>query len=269
MINGETKICGIIGDPVKHSFSPLLHNTGYEKLDLNYVYLPFEVKKEDLSSVLKVFKSINIKGLSVTMPHKINIIPLLDDIDTNAQIVGAVNTVVNINNKFIGYNTDGYGAFAAIEEVCKPNLKKIGILGTGGAAKSIAYSFKDNPLYIFNRTLENAKILANTLNCNYDTLDNFGEYDIDIVINATPVGMSRLANQSPINPDYIKPNMVVMDTIYYPHKTLLIKKGVEKGCKIVYGYRMLLHQAIKQFELFTGVKAPFDVMDTKITDIIL
>lgn len=261
-INTKTKICCVIGNPITHSLSPSIHNAGYKFLGLNFIYTAFKI--ENLKDAVKGFKALDIKGISITLPHKVNIIPFLDAIDKKAKEIGAVNTVVNNNGILKGFNTDCDGALKALKEVTDLKNKKIIIVGAGGAAKAIAFGLKEENtnILILNRTLEKARYLAQEINAKFGSLDNLSEIkNCDILIHTTSSGMHPNTNQSIIPQEFLHKNLVVFDVVYNPKETLLIKNAKQKRCKIVHGYKMLLYQAATQFEMFTNQKAPIGVME--------
>ncbi|MFC1711535.1 shikimate dehydrogenase [Patescibacteria group bacterium] len=266
MLNSKTKLCCLIGNPVKHSLSPEIHNAGYKALDLNFSYLAFKVN--NLNDAIKGIKALEIYGISVTVPHKIKIIKYLDKIDKNAKEIGAVNTIINYNNYLKGFNSDCQGAIKAIMEKTTLQGKKIVLLGAGGAARAIAVGLKNEhaKITILNRTINKARKLANFVKAKkYAGLNNMNYIkSADILINATSIGMSPSKNITPVLKEFLHPKLVVFDIVYNPKETRLIKEAKSVGCKIIYGYKMLLYQAVMQFELFTKQKAPVAVMEKKL-----
>lgn len=261
-INSKTKLCCVIGNPVEHSVSPILHNAAYEALGLNFVYVPFHV--EDIKSAINGIKALGITGISVTIPHKLAIMEYLDEIDPIAQNIGAVNTVLNDNGKLIGSNTDYIGAIHALEEKTSITGKKVAVIGAGGAARAIVFGLKEKncDITIFNRKKDMAEKLAHdstSIYKGFEALHTINSFDI--LINATPVGMSPKTGETVIPKEYLSKNMIVFDIVYNPKETQLIQEAITIGCTIVYGYKMLLYQAIDQFELFTKQRAPIDVME--------
>jgi shikimate dehydrogenase len=267
IIKSLKKICCLIGDPVEHSLSPLIHNTGYQALGMDYVYLPFQAK--DIKGAIEGIKKLGIRGASVTMPHKARAIEYVDEIDRLALETGAVNTIVNNDGVLTGYNTDYQGALQALEEAIPLEDKRAVLVGSGGAATAIALGLKRRGarLVILNRTEEKAKRLAEML----DAEDSGGLKKLnevssaDILINATPVGMWPQTDQSPIPQSLLHNRLVVFDTVYNPKETRLLSEAREKGCTIVYGYKMFLYQAALQFELFTGHEPPLAAMESALT----
>lgn len=262
-----TRICCLIGDPVEHSLSPLIHNAGYQALGINYVYLPFQVK--DIKRAIEGIRGLGIRGASITLPHKTTAIKYLDCLDPLAEEIGAVNTIVNDEGVLTGYNTDGDGALQALEEVTSLGGKKAILIGSGGAASAIAVGLKKNgvKLVVLNRTEDKAKKLAKQVNAeDSGSLEKLSLIaSADILINATSVGMWHQASQSIIPQRLLHNQLTVFDTVYNPKETRLLIEAREKGCAIVYGYKMLLYQAARQFELFTGRQAPLKVMESALT----
>ena len=246
---------------------PLIHNAGYQALGIDYVYIPFQVK--DIKRAIEGIRGLKIRGASITMPYKANVMEYIDEIDEVAEKIGAVNTIVNNNGALTGYNTDYLGALKALEEVTALEGKKAVLIGSGGAASAIALGLKKNgaKLVILNRTEEKAKRLAEM----FDAEDSGGLKKLDevssadILINATSVGMWPQANQSLVPKNLLHNRLVVFDTVYNPKETRLLIEARERGCTIVYGYKMFLYQAATQFELFTGHQAPLKVMESVLT----
>ncbi len=268
MTNANTKICCLIGDPVEHSLSPLIHNAGYQALGIDYIYVPLRFK--DIERAIDSIRELGIRGASITLPHKIKALKYLDKVDPPAKEVGAVNTIVNDGGVLTGYNTDGNGAMQALEEkVTALGGKKAVLIGSGGAASAIAFGLKAKraKLIVLNRTEDKARELANRVNAeDAGGLEKLSLVSsADILINATSVGMWPEVNQSIIPKELLHHRLTVFDTVYNPKETRLLTLAREKGCVIVYGYKMLLYQAARQFELFTGLKAPLPVMASALT----
>ncbi|CAB3289426.1 Shikimate dehydrogenase (NADP(+)) [Methanocaldococcus lauensis] len=276
MIDARTKVVGLIGHPVEHSFSPIMHNAAFKDKGLNYVYLAFDVLPEKLKYVIDGAKALGIVGFNVTIPHKVEIIKYLDELDESAKLIGAVNTIKIENNKAVGYNTDGIGARLSLEEeIGKVKDKTILILGAGGAARAVAFELaKDNNIIIANRTVEKAeklaKEIAEKLNKKFGEEVKFSSLnndfsDVDIIINATPVGMYPNVDVEPlIKADQIKPDMVVMDLIYNPLETTLLKEAKKVGAKTINGLGMLIYQGAVAFKIWTGVEPNIEVMKNAI-----
>lgn len=264
MIDANTRICCLIGEPVEHSLSPLIHNAGYQALGINYTYVPFRVR--DIKLAIEGIKGLGIRGASITIPHKTSAIKYLDRIDPLAEAIGAVNTIVNDDGVLTGYNTDGKGALKALEEVTKLGGKKAVLIGGGGSALAIAVGLKKKgvKLVVLNRTEDKARKLAKQINAeDSGSLERLVEISsADILINATSVGMLPETDQSIIPKELLHDRLTVFDIVYNPKETRLLIEAREKGCAIVYGYKMLLYQASKQFELFTGRQAPLPAMES-------
>lgn len=264
-ISARTKICLIIGDPVEHSLSPAMHNAGFEALgiDNQFVFLGTRVREEDLGMVIKTMKKMEIHGIACTIPHKTEVMKYLDEIDETAKKIGAVNTVLNQNGKLIGFNTDWQGAVIPLEKITSLSDKRVLVLGAGGAARAVVFGLlnRGTKVKIFNRTREKAIELAKEFNCQATDLNIESEIrDFDIIINTTSVGMKPLENETPIPTKFITKKQIVFDIIYVPLETKLLKEAKKRGAKIVRGVEMLLHQGTAQFEIFTGHKAPEEVM---------
>ena len=277
-INGKTNICAIIGDPVKHSLSPVMHNAAFRELDLNFVYVAFTVKVPNLKPAILGAKSLGIRGLNITMPHKNAVIKYLDNLDSVAKSINAVNTVSNQKGKLIGYNTDGSGVTLALKEnQIYLEKKKLVLLGAGGAAKAIAHQVSQDvkELVILNRTIYNAKKLAEMLKNSGIKINarilspNVLREELstaDLLINATSVGMNPDAEKSPVPSEYLRSDLDVMDIVYNPTKTRLLKDAEAVGARIVSGLEMLIYQGAIAFEIWTGYQAPIKVMRAAILD---
>lgn len=264
-ISAKTKICIIIGDPVEHSLSPAMHNKAYESvgIDDQFVYIGARVKIENVKSVVEAMKVMNIRGLTCTIPHKIEVMKYLDWIDETVKKIGAVNSVVNDGGMLKGYNTDWLGVVTPLEKMGSLKNKKVAVLGAGGAARSIIFGVQKKGAHVtvLNRTLEKAKQLADEFDCEATSLSNkLTIQQADILINATPIGMHPHENETPIDTGLITKNQIIFDVVYVPYETKLLKKAKEKGAKIIHGIEMLLYQGTAQFELYTGNKAPEEVM---------
>jgi shikimate dehydrogenase len=258
------KTCCLIGDPIEHSLSPLIHNAGYQALGINYVYVPFQV--EDVKQAIDGIRGLNIRGASITLPYKTKALKYIDRLDPLADEIGAVNTIVNDEGVLTGYNTDGNGALKALEEVTRLSGKKAVLIGSGGAAAAIAVGLKKNGarLVILNRTEVKARKLAAKVKAEgFGGLKKLSEISsADILINATSVGMSPKIKESIVPKELLHNRLTVFDIVYNPKETRLLAEARERGCAIVYGYKMLLYQAALQFELFTGLQPPLPAMES-------
>jgi shikimate dehydrogenase len=267
IIKSLEKVCCLIADPVEHSLSPLIHNAAYQALGMGYVYVPFRVR--DIKRAMEGIRGLKIRGASITLPHKVSAIKYIDRLDPLAEEIGAVNTIVNNDGILTGYNTDCEGAIKALEEVTALEGRKAVLVGSGGAAAAIALGLRNGgaKLVVLNRTEEKAKKLAKKVGAEGSGgLEKLAEVSsADILINATPVGMWPETDQSIIPKKLLHSRLTVFDTVYNPKETRLLSEAREKGCAIVYGYKMFLYQAALQFELFTGQRAPLGVMEYALT----
>jgi shikimate dehydrogenase len=263
-IDGTTKIYGIMGKPVAHSLSPAMHNAAFQKLELNNVYLAFEVA--DVANAMKGFRALGICGVSVTIPHKQAVIPHLDAIDPVAEKIGAVNTLLLDGPQITGYNTDWMGANQAMKGPVRLHNSTVLLLGAGGAARAIGFGLKEQgaEVLLANRTLPTGEALAKDLNCPFYPLADLTKVTADVLINATSVGMEPNADATPVPRSLLANVPVVMDIVYAPLETRLLSEAKQMGCKAIDGTQMLLLQGVAQFELWTGKKAPVDVMREKL-----
>jgi shikimate dehydrogenase len=274
MITGRIKVCCLIGGPVEHSVSPLMFNKAFEFLGLDFVYIAFRVEEMELRNAIKGIKALGIKGVNVTMPHKIKVMKFLDKIDKLALKIGAVNTILNENGKLIGFNTDGEGALRALKENdCKIKERKVMVIGAGGAGRAVSYYMaKESPreLVIFNRTREKAAKLAKSLKkefrLNIKVLPLTLHYikreieNADILINCTSVGMFPNINASLLPKEVLRKDLTVMDIVYNPLETKLLKDAKNVGAKVINGVEMLVYQAATSFKIWTEKEAPIDLM---------
>lgn len=271
-ITGRTNVVGLIGNPVEHSFSPPMHNAAFRALNLDYVYVAFDVEPSNLKKSIEGAFSLNIKGLNVTIPHKIEVMKYLNDLDEIAQLIGAVNTIDFKNLK--GYNTDGIGAIKAIEEVESIKNKNVVIAGAGGASRAISFyiaKYDADKLTILNRNVSKAEKLSCDVSnsqliddVSFDSISQIESYldDADILIDTTPVGMDPHINDEPIvTAENMHEDLVVFDAVYNPNETVLIKQAIKAGARPVYGIKMLLYQGAESFKIWTGVDAPIDIME--------
>ncbi|MGB9125589.1 MAG: shikimate dehydrogenase [Nitrosotalea sp.] len=264
-----TKTYAVIGDPIDHSFSPALHNTAFLFLGLDCTYIAYRIPKGELEFGIEALKKIGIAGFNVTIPHKVDMMKFLDEFDTECKLVGATNTVVNNAGYFKGYNTDVEGFLDPIKKR-KIDSKDSDILliGAGGAARAIIVGFskeKVRKITITNRTRERADELikfAQNLGVESDYLDlqSAGEAanKYKFVVNATSVGLKGIG--CPISTKNISQDSIVYDIVYVPVETPLIEQSKNQGATIIYGWEMLLAQAMKSFEIWTNRPAPYEAM---------
>ena len=260
MINGHTKIFGILGRPVAHSLSPVIHNAAFLHLGINAVYVAFPVT--DLARAVFGLRGLSIGGVSVTIPFKEEIIPLLDELDPQAAKIGAVNTVVNREGRLTGYNTDWLGAVTALTAKISLQGRHVLILGAGGASRAIAYGIfhQGGNITLTDIDAARAAALARDVGAEAIPPEDLEDCPANVLVNATPVGMTPELDGIPINPNLLGRFGVVMDIVYQPLQTRLLREAEAHGCATIDGLQMLIHQATAQFELFTGQKAPAEVM---------
>src|SRR3990172_2754246 len=269
--DNHSAIYGLIGNPVSHSISPIIHNTLFKELNFNGIYVPFKV--DNIGDFIREFRGLDVKGYSVTIPHKESVVNHLDAIDPIAKKIGAVNTIVNKDGRLVGFNTDCEAAIKVLEGVDLVSTKSLGetylkekkvtIIGAGGVARAIAFGLKERQaqITIINRNHERAQSLARDVGCLVRKFDEPQALDTDILINATPVGMFPKINETPIDKHKLKPNMIVFDTIYNPIETKLLHEAKAQGCKTINGLSMFVHQAAAQFKLWTGQMPSVEIIE--------
>jgi len=257
MIDGRTELYGVIGNPVRHSLSPVIHNGAFKRIGWNAVYLAFEIK--NLEEALRGIRGLGVKGMSVTIPFKTDVIPFLDRVKGLAKKIGAVNTIVNRGGRLIGYNTDSDGALEALEGKMNLRGKRIVLLGAGGAARAIGFGLKEREcqLVIANRTRDRGEALSRELKCHFLPMSSLvrmkaGELEADVIINATSLGMYPRDRETPIPKRLLREKMVVMDIVYEPLETRFLREAKETGCLTINGLEMLVCQGVAQFEIWTG-----------------
>ena len=269
----NTKLLGLIGHPIRHSYSPFIHNVAFEIKKLDYIYLPFDVTKSNLKSAIKGMTILGVKGFNVTIPHKENILDMLNTISEEASIIGAVNTVVNDHGELNGYNTDVYG----VTETLAPYKKDISgsvisVIGAGGATRAVLYSlirnYKPKKIYLINRNEQKAESLKNYFSekIKFDSIETKELFPPDLVemfqgskliINTTSVGMFPEVDDSVTDlGESFKKGQIVFDLVYNPIKTKFLQLAQQHGAEILDGLSMLIYQAAKSFELWTGEEMP-------------
>jgi len=259
-INGSTELYGIMGNPVSHSLSPAMHNAAFRHLGLNKVYVPFPAL--EAGAAIDGFKALGVKGVSVTIPHKQAVMEHLDLIDPLAAKIGAVNTLVFEEGHVLGLNTDWLGANAALKQLTALAEKKVLLLGAGGSARAIGFGLLEAgaSLTLASRTPATGQALARALDCPWLPLPAIDDLPADILINATSVGMADDCEQSPVAREALGQYGIVMDIVYAPLETKLLREAKEAGCRTINGLAMLLYQGVAQFERWTGHEAPVEVM---------
>jgi len=272
-INHNTKIVGVIGHPIKHSYSPMMHNYAFTDLNINYVYLPFDIAPNNLKEALKGMIAMGIRGGNVTLPHKERIVEYMDELSDSAKIVGAVNTVVNENGTLLGYNTDVFGIIESLDEFSESlNGQTVSVIGSGGVARSAIYSlinhFHVGEINIINRTVEKAEHLKDYFSSKM-LFENINTYELippdvtsvlaesKLIINASSIGMSPDEDDSPttILESFFE-GQIVFDIVYNPIKTKFLTIAEKQGAITVDGLKMFVEQGAKAFELWTGEKMP-------------
>lgn len=269
IFDSNTSVYAVFGDPVSHTLSPFMHNRAFEFTGYNGVYLAFVVK--NIKNALVSLRTLGIKGASITIPHKVEAMKYLDEVDSIALKIGAVNTVVNNNGFLKGYNYDGLGAVKALSEKTIIKGKNITVIGAGGAARAVGFCIKKEGgrITVINRSMDKGKRLAGELSANYRPINDIGKMNCDILINTTPVGMTPHTDEMPIEKRYLEKGMVVMDIVYNPLKTNFLEEAEKAGCVIIDGVSMFVYQGAFQFELWTGMKAPLDVMKKAVLDALI
>lgn len=280
-INTQTKLYGLLGYPLSHSFSPLMQNAAFEECKLNNIYIPIEAVPENLEAVVKGIAKMNFGGFNITKPYKLDIMKYLDEIDDYASCIGAVNTVNIKDGKLKGYNTDGTGFLRSFEKSTGSKItgKNVFILGSGGASRAISMTLalnKAKDIYICNRTYDKAVELSNNINKQFGNVSRAIPMGHEIMksainnshvfINTTSIGMLPYSDVSPIDKMIINKNLVVCDAVYNPRKTKLILDAENIGCKTVLGLGMLVYQGIEAFEIWTGISAPEELMVKKVDE---
>ena len=270
-INAETQVFGVIGDPVGHSLSPVIHNGAFKHLGLNAVYVPFRVPRGELEPFLKSYQSLPVKGLSVTIPHKEAAAHFASEKEPGVKKSGAANTLVFADGKCSAFNTDVPAAMASLkaaiasipdEDSFPLSKRTVLLLGAGGVARALAFGLAAEgcQLIISNRSLDRATDLAHDVGCR--TIDWAARHGVvcDTLINCTSVGMHPNVDESPIHRSFLRQGLLVFDTIYTPETTLLLREAKESGCDVLSGVDMFVRQAAMQFQRFTNLEAPIEVM---------
>ncbi len=265
---------GILGYPIGHSLSPVMHNLTLQKMGLNYTYLPLEVKPDDIGKAVEAIRVFNMAGVNVTIPHKEKVISYLDDLSVPARACGAVNLIKNEDGKLVGYNTDGPGFVAGLKEEGIRIKGQVVLIGAGGAARAVAYAMameKAKTLTFLDIDIYKAKALADFveettgvksygLEMNKKTFKDIAS-QADIIINCSPIGMYPRVNESPVdNIDMVKEQVVLCDLIYNPGQTKLLAMGKAKGLAIINGLPMFVHQGALTLKILIGEDPPISYM---------
>ncbi|MFY0546249.1 shikimate dehydrogenase [Brevibacillus sp. H7] len=271
MITSKTRLVGLLGHPVQHSQSPIMHNAAFAEKQLNFAYAAFDVEPDRLADAIAGIRALGLRGVNVTIPHKVAIMPLLDEIDPLAKRIGAVNTVVNDNGRLIGYNTDGMGYVRSLVEETKLDVQKqvVTLLGAGGAARAVAFTLAEQgvkEIRIINRSRDRAALLAEHLGEIVPTSvvepgdASSAIADATLLINTTSIGMFPHVDEIPVPVEWLHPGLIVSDLIYNPLETKLLKQARLIGAKPHSGVGMFVNQGALAFELWTGEPAPSETM---------
>lgn len=259
-LNSDTILFAVLGNPVSHSLGPLMHNTAFSALGYNGAYLAFRVT--DIGNAVVGIKALGIKGASITIPHKVSVMDFLDELDDTAKKIGAVNTIISREGVLTGYNSDGLGAVKALLEKTTIKDKNVVILGAGGAARAIGFAIisEGGRVTVINRTPANGETLAKDLGADFQPISKLNKTECQILINTTPVGMMPDIDAMPVRKQDLDKIMVVMDIVYNPLKTRFLRAAENIGCQTIDGVSMFAFQGAFQLELWTGMKAPVEVM---------
>lgn len=265
MINGRTKLFGIIGNPVEHSMSPAMHNAAFAALGINGVYIP--MRPRDLGDGFRGLRALGFIGVSVTVPYKVAIMDYLNEIDPVARKIGAINTLFFRQQPdgipfCVGSNTDWLGSNQALAEELDPAGSTVLLIGAGGAARAVGFGLLEAGARVMltNRTEAKGRELAAQLNCVFVPADEVAQVRADALINTTSVGMAPNVDALPIRPELLAHFSVVMDIVYAPLMTRLLREAAARGCRTINGLKMLQYQGAAQFSLWTGQEAPLAAM---------
>lgn len=265
-LSGHTRLAVVIGDPVRHSLSPVIHNAAFAACGLDWVFLACEVPPGRVPEALAGALTLGIEGLSVTMPHKAAVAAAVDELTPTAQLLGAVNCVVRDGERLVGHSTDGGGFVDALADEAgwSPGDARCVVLGAGGAARAVVLALAEagaSEVAVVNRTARNAADAAALAGARGRVGEAAEVGDFDLVVNATPVGMTGHSGAAlPVDPEVLRPGQILVDLIYEPAETVLLATARERGVRAFNGVRMLVHQAARAFELWTGRDAPVEAM---------
>lgn len=276
----RTSITGILGHPLGHTLSPVMHNKAFETLGMDFIYLAFDVHPQDLVTAIKALPALGIKGVNITIPYKEKVIPLLDEIDSLAEKIGAVNTIVTEGHKLRGFNTDGSGFLISLqEEGFDPVAKNVLILGAGGSARAVSFSLASagvQKITIVARDILKAEKLASDLNQyfhltlevrEFSSLSEVAVGEAHLIVNTTPLGMYPQENtMPPIKLEGFHRGQHCYDLIYNPFETKLMEEAKKRGLTVQNGVGMLVHQGAQAFSLWTGKTPPLEIMRQAVFD---
>jgi shikimate dehydrogenase len=272
-VSGSTTVCGIVGDPIEHSLSPAMHNAAFKAAELDYVYVPFRLPRGSARICTEAMRALGIRGLNVTVPHKVDVLQYLDSVDAQAARIGAVNTIVNDSGRLRGYNTDvaGFGQGVRERGIDVREMQVV-VLGAGGAARAVVFALVDcgARVTILNRDEGKAASLARDVSTSCGCPVAHGALTqtmlesrlpgAALLVNTTSVGMSPQSDATPCPRGLLRPDLAVCDIVYNPRETLLLREALACGAVTVDGVEMLVRQGAMAFELWTGASAPVDVM---------
>ena len=266
-ISAKTALCGIILHPAGHTRSPRMHNAAYRALGIDAAYLAFDVPPDQLRAAISGIRALGLRQLAVSIPHKVEVMQYLDEIDEQAQRIGAVNTVTLSAGRLLGSNTDWIGSNRALERETSLAGKQAVVLGAGGAARAIVFGLiaQGAKVRVLNRTVERAQSLAEDLSAEgAGSLADLGELAYDVLVNATSIGLR--SDTSPVPAEQLRADAVIMDAVYDPEETRLLREARERGAIPIQGKWMLIHQAAEQLRAWTGEEAPIEVLEKAFDD---
>lgn len=260
-IGPRTQLCGVILHPAGHTRSPAMHNAAFALLEVDAVYVAFDVLPSSLDAALSGARSLGIRQLAVSLPHKVAVMAHLDEVEGAARRIGAVNTVTLRDGRLVGANTDWIGAVRALEREVSLQGREVVVLGAGGTARAVAWGAQARGarVTVLNRTPERAEALARDLGvARAGALVDLPRVPCDVLVNTTSVGLR--SDESPVPAEAIRPDSVVLDAVYDPPRTRFLRDAEARGARTVGGKWMLVHQAAEQIRLWTGLDAPTDAM---------
>jgi 3-dehydroquinate dehydratase/shikimate dehydrogenase len=272
-LNADTQIFGLIGDPITHSLSPLIHNRAFRELGINAVYVPFRVPRGELPEFIKGFDRFPVRGYSVTIPHKEAALAVSRQQDVAVPLIGAANTLLRTPEGFSAFNTDYMALRESLLTRIPPSPRAVSsplegrpvlILGAGGVGRAAAHALHRETamVTITNRSLQRAQRLAQEVGCRFVPWEGRHNVSCSVLVNCTSVGMHPNVDEMPVHPSFLTPDMIVFDAVYTPETTLLIKEARNRGCTALTGVDMFVRQAQQQFQIFTGCEAPEGLMQS-------
>ena len=274
-IDASFQVCALLGFPAHHSMGPAIHNAAFDALGLPLVYVAHDVAPADLAVAVAGARALGYRGLSITMPHKVAALDLVDEVDAMARAIGCINTVVNQEGRLLGFNSDGQGALDALGRAGIPTRgRRVLVLGSGGAARAVAMTvaLRGQPAQLeilgvvkdeltrLGRDVAEKSAAAVSAHMLDDQALAVAIARAEVLLHCTPIGMTPDTARSLVPPHLLRPDLAVFDAVYNPRRTLLIGQAAERGCRVVEGMEMFLGQAMVQFELWTGQPAPAEVM---------